>query len=159
MASPPTVLSPHLSPASSTIVSAQMPYPLVGSSTNTWVTAPMSFPFWIMGLPLRSVSRQGQHFFHFFTCYSIFLIITILLGMDSLHYFQYFNLMTSCRQLSGNSRIGITPSYSDQTLCLEVSLSETASSPQSSQTLLQPDQNRSNLFSRIRLTLQKHGVK
>lgn len=102
----------------------------------------------------RSVSRQGQHFFHFFTCYSISLIITFLCGMDSLHYFQYFNLMTSCRQLSGNSRIGITPSYSDQTLCLEVSLSETASSPQSSQPLLQPDQNRSNLFSRIRLTLR-----
>lgn len=157
--SPSDAFSPSHSPPCSTIVSAQIPYPFVGSSTNTWVTAPMSLPFWIKGLPDRSVSRQGQHFFYFFTCYYISLIITILFGMDSLHYFQYFNLMTSCRQLSGNSRIGITPSYSDQTLCLEVSLSETASSPQSSQPLLQPDQNRSNLFSRIGLSLQQHSIK
>ena len=30
----------------------KMPYPSSGLFTNTWVTAPISFPFWIMGLPL-----------------------------------------------------------------------------------------------------------
>ncbi len=32
--------------------SINIPYPFVLSCTNTWVTAPTSFPFWIMGLPL-----------------------------------------------------------------------------------------------------------
>ena len=32
--------------------STKIPYPLVLSWINTWVTAPTSFPFWIMGLPL-----------------------------------------------------------------------------------------------------------
>lgn len=29
-----------------------MPYPVVGSLTKTWVTAPTSFSFWMIGLPL-----------------------------------------------------------------------------------------------------------
>ena len=37
-----------------------IPYPLVGSFTRTWVTAPISFPFWIMGLPDTSVVNGGQ---------------------------------------------------------------------------------------------------
>ena len=32
--------------------STKIPYPLVLSWINTWVTAPTSFPFWMMGLPL-----------------------------------------------------------------------------------------------------------
>ena len=36
-------------PAASSIFSIKIPYPLVGSFTSTWVTAPTSLPFWIMG--------------------------------------------------------------------------------------------------------------
>ena len=39
------------------------PYPRDGSDTSTWVTAPTSLPFCIMGLPLTSVSSRGQNFF------------------------------------------------------------------------------------------------
>lgn len=34
------------------ISSIKIPYPFVESFTSTWVTAPTSFPFWMMGLPL-----------------------------------------------------------------------------------------------------------
>lgn len=37
--------------AASSILSIKMPYPVVGSFTSTWVTAPMSLPSWTMGLP------------------------------------------------------------------------------------------------------------
>lgn len=37
-----------------------MPYPLVGSFTKTWVTAPTNFPFWIIGEPLTSDVNMGQ---------------------------------------------------------------------------------------------------
>ena len=52
-------------PAAASIFSMKMPYPLVGSFTRTWVTAPTSFPSWIIGLPLitrtipRSQIREG----------------------------------------------------------------------------------------------------
>ena len=42
--------------------SINIPYPLVGSLISTWVTAPTSLPFWIMGLPDMSVVNKGQHF-------------------------------------------------------------------------------------------------
>ena len=42
--------------AVSNIFSANMPLPFVESSTNTCVTAPTNFPFWIMELPDTSVS-------------------------------------------------------------------------------------------------------
>ena len=38
-------------------------YPLVGSFTNTCVTAPISFPPWMTWLPLKHVSGKEQHFF------------------------------------------------------------------------------------------------
>ena len=39
------------------ILSMNIPYPLVGSLISTWVTAPTSLPFWIMGLPDMSVVK------------------------------------------------------------------------------------------------------
>ena len=36
----------------SSIFSINIPYPRVGSFTSTWVTAPTSFPSWMIGLPL-----------------------------------------------------------------------------------------------------------
>ena len=38
--------------AASTIFSIKIPYPLVGSFTKTWVTAPISLSFCKIGLPL-----------------------------------------------------------------------------------------------------------
>ena len=35
-------------PAASSIFSIKIPYPLVGSFTSTWVTAPTSLPSWMM---------------------------------------------------------------------------------------------------------------
>ena len=40
----------------SSIFSIKIPYPFRESCTSTWVTAPMNFPFWIIGLPLRDMS-------------------------------------------------------------------------------------------------------
>ena len=40
--------------AASSIFSMKMPYPVWGSFTRTWVTAPMSFPSWMMGEPLTN---------------------------------------------------------------------------------------------------------
>ena len=37
--------------AASSIFCIKIPYPCVGSSTRTWVTAPMSLPFCTIGLP------------------------------------------------------------------------------------------------------------
>jgi len=45
------------------IFSINIPYPLVGSFTSTWVTAPTSFPFWTMGEPLTGVVKKGQQFY------------------------------------------------------------------------------------------------
>ena len=120
---------------------------------------PKKFTIFNDGRTRQECVKTGTTFFllfHllFYIPYHNHSFLDGLAALFSVHY-----LMTSCRQLSGNSRIGITPSYSDQTFCLEVSLSETASSPQSSQPLLQPDQNRSNLFSRIGLNLQQHSIK
>ena len=42
--------------AASSMFSMKMPYPVVGSLTRTWVTAPTSLPSWMMGLPDTSVS-------------------------------------------------------------------------------------------------------
>ncbi len=50
--------------AVSNIFSAKIAYPLVLSSSNTWVTAPISFPFCKIGLPDTSVSRGIQHDFY-----------------------------------------------------------------------------------------------
>lgn len=40
--------------------SMKIPYPVVGSLTKTWVTAPISFPSCIRGLPLTLMSSRGQ---------------------------------------------------------------------------------------------------
>ena len=37
--------------AAFSIFSINIPYPVVGSLMRTWVTAPTSLPFWMMGLP------------------------------------------------------------------------------------------------------------
>ena len=47
-------------PAVSSMFSMKMPYPMAGLFTSTWVTAPTSLPFWIMGEPDTSVSSRGQ---------------------------------------------------------------------------------------------------
>lgn len=46
--------------SSASIFSMNIPYPLVGSFTNTWVTAPTILPFWIIGLPDMSVVNERQ---------------------------------------------------------------------------------------------------
>ena len=48
--------------AALSIFSMKIPYPVDESLISTCVTAPTSLPFWIMGLPLRSVVRKGQLF-------------------------------------------------------------------------------------------------
>ena len=42
------------------IFSIKMPYPVVGSLISTWVTAPTSLSFWMMGEPDTSVVKKGQ---------------------------------------------------------------------------------------------------
>ena len=39
------------------IFSIKIPYPVVGSPMRTWVTAPTSLPFWMMGEPDTSVVK------------------------------------------------------------------------------------------------------
>ena len=51
----------------SIIFSINIPYPLLASCTNTWVTAPASFPSCIIGLPLTSKSSKGQQFYSLFS--------------------------------------------------------------------------------------------
>ena len=46
--------------AASNIFSIKMPYPVVGSFTSTWVTAPMSLPSWMIGEPDTLMSSRGQ---------------------------------------------------------------------------------------------------
>ena len=46
----------------SIIFSIKIQYPLVGSLTSTWVTAPTSLPSWVIGLPLTSDYHYGQHY-------------------------------------------------------------------------------------------------
>ena len=48
--------------AAESIFSMKIPYPAVGSFTITRVTAPTSFPSWMIGLPDRCVVNKGQHF-------------------------------------------------------------------------------------------------
>ena len=43
------------------IFSKKMPYPVVGSLISTCVTAPTSFPFWMMGLPDSGVLKREPH--------------------------------------------------------------------------------------------------
>ena len=43
--------------AAVSIFSINMPYPAVGSFIITWVTAPTSLPFWMMGEPDTSVVK------------------------------------------------------------------------------------------------------
>jgi len=50
----------HFYAAASSIFSMKIPYPVVGSLTRTWVTAPTSLPSWIIGLPLTLMSSRGQ---------------------------------------------------------------------------------------------------
>ena len=46
--------------AAFSIFSAKIPYPLVGSLTKTWVTAPTSLPLCKIGEPLGSDVNMGQ---------------------------------------------------------------------------------------------------
>ena len=46
--------------AAFSMFSINIPYPVVGSFTRTWVTAPTSFPSWMIGEPDRSVVKKGQ---------------------------------------------------------------------------------------------------
>ena len=46
--------------AASSMFSMKMPQPVVGSFTRTWVTAPTSFPSWMIGLPDTLMSSRGQ---------------------------------------------------------------------------------------------------
>ena len=55
--------------AVSSIFSRKMPWPRVGSFTKTWVTAPMSFPSWMMGLPDTVDVNMGQQIFSNFLVY------------------------------------------------------------------------------------------
>ena len=59
--------------AASNIFSIKMPYPVVGSFTRTWVTAPTSLPSWMMGLPDTQMSSRGQKNFVFFCGFYAFL--------------------------------------------------------------------------------------
>ena len=43
--------------AAFSIFSMKIPYPVVGSLIKTWVIAPTSLPFWMIGLPLSSVVK------------------------------------------------------------------------------------------------------
>ena len=43
--------------AASSIFSMKIPYPVVGSLTRTWVTAPTSFPSWMMGERVAAVDK------------------------------------------------------------------------------------------------------
>ena len=43
--------------AAFSIFSMKIPYPAVGSFIKTWVTAPTSLPFWMMGEPDTSVVK------------------------------------------------------------------------------------------------------
>lgn len=54
---------------SASIFSIKIPYPLVGSFTKTWVTAPINFPFCKIGLPDTTVVNMGQQIFIFFDNY------------------------------------------------------------------------------------------
>jgi len=46
--------------AAFSIFSINMPYPVVGSLTRTWVSAPTSLPPRMIGLPDTSVVNKGQ---------------------------------------------------------------------------------------------------
>ena len=59
--------------AASSMFSMKMPYPVVGSLTRTWVTAPTSLPSWIIGLPDTLMSSVGQKNFVFFCRFYAFL--------------------------------------------------------------------------------------
>ena len=49
--------------AAFSIVSRKIPYPLVGSFSSTWVTAPTNLPFCKMGEPDMSDVNKGQKLF------------------------------------------------------------------------------------------------
>ena len=68
-----TQVVPYIYAAASNIFSIKMPYPVVGSLTRTWVTAPMSLPSWMIGLPLTLMSSMGQKNFVFFCGFYAFL--------------------------------------------------------------------------------------
>ena len=59
--------------AASNMFSIKMPYPVVGSLTRTWVTAPMSLPSCIIGEPDTLMSSKGQKNFVFFCDFYAFL--------------------------------------------------------------------------------------
>ena len=61
--------------AASSIFSIKIPYPVVGSFTSTWVTAPTSLPSWMIGLPLTLVSSIGQNFLLYFLMIYMFFYI------------------------------------------------------------------------------------
>ena len=64
---------PYIYAAAFNIFSIKIPYPIVGSFTNTWVTAPTIFPSCMIGLPLTLMSSRGQKNFVFFCGFYAFL--------------------------------------------------------------------------------------
>ena len=63
----PFVFYTARSPICPSIFSIKMPYPAVGSFMRTWVTAPTSLPFWMMGEPLRRCYNKNNVFYGLFT--------------------------------------------------------------------------------------------
>ena len=68
-----TQVVPYIYAAASNMFSMKMPYPVVGSLTRTWVTAPTSFPSCIIGEPDTLMSSRGQKNFVFFCGFYAFL--------------------------------------------------------------------------------------
>ena len=89
---------------SESIFSINIPYPRVGSLTNTWVTAPTSFPSWMMGEPLTSVANRGQQFFQKLTFHLLFIQIQkrIIFRLyeksliETHHFFNNIKLLSGC---------------------------------------------------------------
>lgn len=61
LAAPPYYSCPAWTQCSS-MFSIKIPYPFVESWINTWVTAPMSLPSWMMGLPLMPCTMPPVSF-------------------------------------------------------------------------------------------------
>ena len=61
LAAPPYYSCPAWTQCSS-MFSIKIPYPFVESWMNTWVTAPMSLPSWMMGLPLMPCTMPPVSF-------------------------------------------------------------------------------------------------
>ena len=74
--------------AAESIFSINIPYPVVGSFTITWVTEPTSFPSWMIGEPDTSVVKKGQQFLEFYM-----ILIGNIYSVFQYHYtYKFFTL-------------------------------------------------------------------